>query len=97
MYFFRYALTFRVESKEELAKLKEKARETIHPVAEEYLECASGDFYNQQLDFPTRPPWNYDLGREELERNEGRYFQEYLKRIDANFETSDLSYFELNM
>lgn len=56
-------------------KLKEQARTTIHSVAEEYLECNSEDFYNSALEFPTRPPWKHELTRDELERNESRYFQ----------------------
>lgn len=67
---------FRTESKEEVQRLKTEARKTLHPVAEEYLECRSEDFYSSvDLEFPIRPPWNYALNREQLEKNEGRYFQ----------------------
>ncbi|ODN05747.1 Guanine nucleotide-binding protein-like 1 [Orchesella cincta] len=93
----RYALIFRKETKDELAKQKKEGRITIHPVLEEYLECKIEDFFTPELDFPIRPPWNYDVTREDLERNEHRYFRDYLKKIDEKFKRKDLSYFELNL
>ncbi|OXA62659.1 guanine nucleotide-binding protein-like 1 [Folsomia candida] len=93
----RYALMFRAETKEEVQRLKNDARKPMHPIDEEYLECASDDFYTSELDFPVRPEWNYALSPDQLEKNEARYFQEYLRKIDQKYERSDLSYFEMNL
>lgn len=65
---------FRKESPEELNRQKQEGRKTIIPVLEEYLECQVEDFFAPELDFPIRPKWSYDVSREELERNENRYF-----------------------
>jgi hypothetical protein len=56
-------------------RLKKDARKEIHPVLEEYLECGTEDFYTPELDFPVRPPWSYNQSRDDIERNENRYFQ----------------------
>ncbi|CAL8101061.1 unnamed protein product [Orchesella dallaii] len=93
----RYALMFRKETKDELNKQKKEGRKTIYPVLEEYLECKIEDFFTPELDFPIRPPWNYDVTRQDLEKNEHRYFHNYLKKIDEQFHRKDLSYFELNL
>lgn len=66
---------FRAETKEEVQRLKNDARKPMHPIDEEYLECASDDFYTSELDFPVRPEWNYALSPDQLEKNEARYFQ----------------------
>ena len=51
------------------------------PVEEEYLECSTEDFFPPELDFPTRPPWNYELSVEELENNEKKAFYVSLESL----------------
>jgi hypothetical protein len=70
----RYALQFFNETKEELQKRKEQARQTIVPVSEESLEINIDDFFLPELDFPKRPPWDYAISKEELDARENRYF-----------------------
>lgn len=65
---------FRKESKEELNRQKQESRKIIKPVLEEYLECKIEDFFSPELDIPIRPTWSYDITREQLERNEYKYF-----------------------
>ncbi|CAG7824189.1 unnamed protein product [Allacma fusca] len=93
----RYALMFRAETRDQIEAMKKDARKAIVPVQEEYLECKVEDFFPPELDFPVRPPWNYELSFEELENNEKKYFHEYLKKIDEMFDKTELSYFELNL
>ncbi len=70
----KYALMFRKESQEEINRQKEQARKEIISVLEEYLECGMEDFFTTELDFPVRPKWSYEESREQLERNEYKYF-----------------------
>lgn len=63
-----------MESKEELQRKKELARQTIVPVAEDQLEIDVDEFFLPELDFPQRPTWSYEMGRAQLELQETNYF-----------------------
>ncbi|KAK7595468.1 hypothetical protein V9T40_013293 [Parthenolecanium corni] len=93
----RYALQFHVETKEELQKRKELARQTISPVPEDQLEIDVDEFFLPELDFPQRPPWSYEMGKEQLELRESNYFKDYISSIKQRFNWEELSYFELNL
>lgn len=93
----RYALQFFAESNEEIRIKKEQARSLLLPVQEKDLDIDCNHFFEDKLDFPKRPAWNFDLSKEELEAQENRYFHEYLKKIEENYDLRELSYFELNL
>jgi len=86
---------FRPETKEEVQRQKKEARKAIVPVLEEYLECRTEDFYTPELDFPVRPPWSYEQSREDVEKNENRYFQVIFASIQLiadNLSLNNLAY-----
>ncbi|XP_067002632.2 guanine nucleotide-binding protein-like 1 [Anabrus simplex] len=92
----RYALQFYRESDAEVRRLKQTAMHSLQPVPEESLEIDIDQYFPPELDFPKRPPWNFDMSREEFEAREQRYFREYVQKIlEQNIK--DLSYFELNL
>lgn len=93
----RYALQFFRESNAEIMEKKEQARQVLIPVEEKGLEIDGSQFFETNLDFPKRPPWDFDLSKEKLEQQENKYFREYLKHIEENYDLKDLSYFELNL
>ncbi|XP_030766016.1 guanine nucleotide-binding protein-like 1 [Sitophilus oryzae] len=93
----RYALQFFRETNEEVKEKKEQARHSLVKVDEKELEIDGDLFFENKLDFPKRPPWNFDLSKEQLDAQENRYFTEYLKTIEAGFDMKELSYFELNL
>lgn len=93
----RYALQFHRETEAEIKERKEAARRSIVPVSEEDLEIDSDKFFPPELDFPVRPPWNYDMSPAELDAREHRYFTEYISQMEKKFDWKDLSYFELNL
>lgn len=70
----RYALQFYRESEKELKERKELARKELKSVSETSLEINLDDYFEPALDFPKRPPWNFEMSREELESREQRYF-----------------------
>lgn len=70
----RYALQFFKESNEEIAKRKEFARHSLEMKTEKDLEVTADDFFDSKLNFPKRPPWNFDLNKDELDARENRYF-----------------------
>ncbi|XP_069669915.1 guanine nucleotide-binding protein-like 1 isoform X1 [Periplaneta americana] len=93
----RYALQFHRETEAEIRKRKEAARKTIVPVSPSGFEIDIDSFFLKDLDFPKRPPWNFDMSRDQLEAREHRYFTEYISDLEKKFNWKDLSYFELNL
>ncbi|CDS06055.1 hypothetical protein LRAMOSA08583 [Lichtheimia ramosa] len=57
------------------------------------------DAFPDSVDFPKRPPWNYNMSKEELEKRENEYFQQWVSGIYDRFEgqQSSLSWFERNL
>lgn len=53
---------------------KEAARKELVPVPEEGLEINLDDYFEPALEFPKRPPWNFEMSREQLEAREQKYF-----------------------
>lgn len=70
----RYALQFFKETNEELTKRKEFAHHSLETKNEKDLEIGSEDFFERALDFPKRPPWDFNLSKEKLEAQEQKYF-----------------------
>lgn len=66
----RYALQFHRETDKQFKALKSSAMKLIE-VSQKGMEFDSQFFdgYN----FPKRPPWDYAMSKEALERNENRY------------------------
>lgn len=89
----RYALQFFQETNEELRKRKEQALKSIEPVSLKAQEI-SDNYFPPGIDMPRRPPWDFNMMKEQLDIREQRYFTEYLKNME---ELGSLSYFELNL
>ncbi|KAK6627312.1 hypothetical protein RUM44_009789 [Polyplax serrata] len=93
----RYVLQFYKESKAEINDKKLEAQKSLQMVGEKEMEIDSKDFFPQGIDFPRRPPWNFNMSRDELNAREHRYFTEFVKKIENEFGSKNLSYFELNL
>ncbi|XP_036212319.1 guanine nucleotide-binding protein-like 1 isoform X3 [Myotis myotis] len=96
----RYRLHFERDSREEVEKRKRAAREQVlQPVSAEMLELDIQEVYQpgSVLDFPRRPPWRYEMSKEQLMSQEERSFQEYLGKIHGAYTSEKLSYFEHNL
>nr|XP_034192846.1 guanine nucleotide-binding protein-like 1 [Osmia lignaria] len=89
----RYALQFFQESKEELMKRREQARQTIEPLSLKDQEV-SDDYFPPEIDIPKRPPWDFSMSKAQLELREQKYFTEYIKDM---IKLNSISYFELNL
>lgn len=97
----RYELLFKQESKAELARNRELARQPLKRQTDpKYMEVALETFYPSSTDFPKRPPWDPNMSKPALEANEARYFKNYVNELMELHEKSEgqnLSYFELNL
>lgn len=65
---------FHRETEAEICERKEAAYKSINPVPASGLDIATDDFFLKELDFPKRPPWNFDMSVDQLEDREHRYF-----------------------
>ncbi|KAM6472618.1 guanine nucleotide-binding protein-like 1 [Liasis olivaceus] len=96
----RYRLHFERESREEVERRKKIAREKVlELVPETETEVDIEDVYKtgSVLDFPKRPPWNYQMTKDQLLAREENCFREYLENIYSTFQPNQLSYFEHNL
>lgn len=69
----RYALQFFQEFNQELRKRKEQAFKTLEPVSLKDQEV-SDNYFPPEIDMPKRPPWNFNMTKEQLDIIEHRYF-----------------------
>uniref|UniRef100_A0A1I8MUM9 Guanine nucleotide-binding protein-like 1 n=3 Tax=Musca domestica TaxID=7370 RepID=A0A1I8MUM9_MUSDO len=93
----RYNLCFYQESKKEMERLKLEGLKPYAPATPKQREI-DARFYDG-YDFPIRPEWNYDMDKATLDRNENKYFREYVEQLQKRQkeENKELSLFELNL
>lgn len=90
----RYVLQFKPETKKEMAQNREKARQPLKMLTQDEIKISTEMFFNDDHDFPKRPPWQQGCTKKLLEMNEEKYFREYMVRFLDN---PKMSYFELNL
>ncbi|XP_075769564.1 guanine nucleotide-binding protein-like 1 [Pelodiscus sinensis] len=96
----RYRLHFERESREDVERRKKVAQERIlEPVPESEKELDIQDVYKSGsvLDFPKRPPWSYQMSKEQVLAREEKCFRDYLEGIYSTYQPCQLSYFEHNL
>ncbi|KAL4237299.1 Guanine nucleotide-binding-like protein 1 [Mactra antiquata] len=91
----RYRLHFQQESKEKLARRKERTRHPYTSISEEDKEMDVT--FDLIYDIPKRPPWDYSLSKIQLENSEEKYFKKYLDDLFTSSNMEELSYIELNL
>ncbi|XP_023163855.1 guanine nucleotide-binding protein-like 1 [Drosophila hydei] len=93
----RYNLQFIHESKKDIEEMKQEGFSLLEIITPTQREIDARYFEN--YDFPVRPPWTFDQSKEQLDRNEHRYFKEYvddlLQKQRSNLK--EHSIFELNL
>lgn len=65
-------MQFYKETEKQLRKLREDSRKPIRPASVKDLEV--DERYFDGYDFPKRPEWTYAMSKDQLDRNENRYF-----------------------
>lgn len=69
----RYNLQFMQESKKEIEILKQEGFRPLDVLTPTQREI--DERYFETYDFPVRPAWTFDQSKEQLDRNENRYFK----------------------
>lgn len=67
----RYNLQFTQETKKELEIMKEDGFKPLNVVSPTEMDAS----YFESFDFPVRPSWSFDSSKDQLDRNENRYFK----------------------
>uniref|UniRef100_A0A8D0AL34 Guanine nucleotide-binding protein-like 1 n=1 Tax=Sander lucioperca TaxID=283035 RepID=A0A8D0AL34_SANLU len=91
----RFRLHFEKESKEEVEKRKKLAREKV--LHGSLLDTLKLNYSLPGLGFPLRPPWSYEMTRENLLRKEEKMYRDYLDDMHSRNPTGSLSHFEHNL
>lgn len=93
----RYAIQFYKESEKHIREMKEEAMKPLRNLNRDALEIS--DKFFDGYNFPVRPPWDYNMSKEQVDRNENRYFTEYKQILEKKHtnEGIPLSYWELNL
>ncbi|KAI8431578.1 hypothetical protein MSG28_016067 [Choristoneura fumiferana] len=93
----RYALKFYRETDAELMMKKEDAMKALNPVPETALEVDPHEFFPEDLAFPKRPPWDFNMSPAQLDAQEHKYFTEFVSGLQASPRWRHMSYWELNL
>ncbi|XP_050686301.1 guanine nucleotide-binding protein-like 1 [Eriocheir sinensis] len=93
----RYNLKFRKETRQEIKKRKAVHYMAINLLPEIELEASTEQFYPPGLAYPSRPEWNKNMSKRELDASENRHFRIFCENLDREFSGSDLSLYELNL
>lgn len=56
-----------------------------------------GDEFDEYIEFPKRPVWDYDMSKEEVERQETESFEHWVNAVEENYGEDQLSWFERNL
>ncbi|XP_033979886.1 guanine nucleotide-binding protein-like 1 [Trematomus bernacchii] len=96
----RFRLHFEKESKEEVEKRKKVAREKVlKQLSGKEDEISIDDVFPPEkgLGFPRRPPWSYEMTRENLLKREEKSYREHLDDLHSRNPEGSLSHFEHNL
>ncbi|OMJ20961.1 Guanine nucleotide-binding protein-like 1 [Smittium culicis] len=84
-------------SVEQIAKNKELSMKPLNRLSKFDLEVSEDSPFIQGLDIPFRPSWNFDMSKQQVEKNEALYFEEWVKKVEEKQEKDKISLFEKNL
>ncbi|OBZ88990.1 Guanine nucleotide-binding protein-like 1 [Choanephora cucurbitarum] len=81
----------------EIEREKQKSMQPLHRLPKDNLEIQPEEF-NQTIEFPKRPAWNYEMSKEQVEQREQESFDSWMKQIEETYgQDQQLSWFERNL
>ncbi|KAI7901867.1 uncharacterized protein BX663DRAFT_512668 [Cokeromyces recurvatus] len=92
----RLVSVFEKLSKQQIEKEKLKSMQPLNRLPKDCLEIKVDEF-DRYIDFPKRPAWNYDMTKEEIDKQEQDYFNNWLKATEEKYDGKELSWFERNL
>ena len=55
------------------------------------------DEFSEYIEFPNRPVWDYDMTKEEVEKQETESFEHWVSAVEETYGGDQLSWFERNL
>eukprot|EP00048_Salpingoeca_helianthica_P004486 m.77286 g.77286 ORF g.77286 m.77286 type:complete len:637 (+) comp13210_c0_seq3:580-2490(+) len=95
----RFTLRFAKLSRDELEQRKAQSLLPYSQLPGEALEMGLETVYPSAgtLDMPKRPPWSYQMSKDDLAAQENKEFAEFLAKVHAAFPSDQLAHFEHNI
>ena len=87
---------FEAESRVVVDARKKASEDPIVRGKEEELRTQDTNMYSAVIDLPVRPPWTCSMSVEQIEENERRYFEKWIRQI-YTYPKERLNYFEHNI
>eukprot|EP00698_Gefionella_okellyi_P024960 TRINITY_DN898_c0_g1_i1.p1 TRINITY_DN898_c0_g1~~TRINITY_DN898_c0_g1_i1.p1 ORF type:complete len:697 (-),score=191.41 TRINITY_DN898_c0_g1_i1:1093-3183(-) len=91
--FDRLNTVFAADPKDEIERRK---KEALKPLNRNVAQVLFNPIKNQ-IPMPMRPDWSYSMTREEVDRQEQQYFQDWIDHIYRSYNIRDLNFFEHNL
>jgi ribosome biogenesis GTPase A len=73
-----------------------KSMQPFHRLPKDCMEIRP-DQFDEYIEFPKRPTWNYDMSKEQVEKQEEESFHAWLKDIEEKYAGQEISWFERNL
>ncbi|KAI8646153.1 hypothetical protein BD408DRAFT_440384 [Parasitella parasitica] len=83
-------------SHQEIESEKLKSMQPLKRLPKECMEVREDEF-DEFIDFPKRPVWDYDMTKEEVEKQETECFENWVKAVEETYGGDHLSWFERNL
>ncbi|CAO3624341.1 unnamed protein product [Mucor hiemalis] len=75
---------------------KLKSMKPFHRLPKDCMEVKPDEF-SEYIEFPKRPTWNYDMTKEEVEKQEVESFYQWVQYVEETYGGEQLSWFERNL
>ncbi|KAI8378996.1 hypothetical protein BD560DRAFT_389221 [Blakeslea trispora] len=93
----RLVSVFQKLSSVDIEKEKQKSMQPLHRLPKGSLEVKPEEF-KQTVEFPKRPTWDYTMSKEQVEEQEQKSFDAWMKQIEETYgQDQQLSWFERNL
>ncbi|KAF9902938.1 Guanine nucleotide-binding-like protein 1 [Linnemannia zychae] len=81
----------------EIKKSRLESMKPLEFLPESSLEVSFEEMFPDVIGFPTRPKWDYSMGKDAVDQNEKRMFEAWMDSIYDKYPAEELSYFEHNL
>ncbi|CAO0802428.1 unnamed protein product [Mucor circinelloides] len=83
-------------SHQEIESEKLKSMQPLKRLPKECMEIKEDEF-SEYIEFPKRPVWDYDMTKEEVEKQETESFEHWVSAVEETYGGDQLSWFERNL
>ncbi|KAI9487085.1 MAG: hypothetical protein EXX96DRAFT_551752 [Benjaminiella poitrasii] len=81
---------------QQIEKERLRSMKPLQRLSKDCLEIKTNEF-DEYIDFPKRPAWDYNMTKEEIDQQEQESFDTWVKDIEEKHRGEELSWFERNL